>query len=105
MNDSELSLAVAIIIWPEHVFYLGTLEDSDTAFGHNEKDEQIIGFDSTTDDALGKMAVWYTKHLFKQKYESFEEMTCVFSRVANFLRHNDRHRALAEAIVEIGEKP
>ena len=96
MDDAELSLTVAKIMWPD---------DTWMAYGdHARRECDGWLFDHTTDDALGKMCVWFTKHLFCQEYEDDYELFRALARVAACLRWNSPHRAIAEEIVETGRR-
>ena len=100
MNKRELSLAVARIMRPEYEwgdeglarFHCTGIEDvgSDLIIMHQ--------FNHTTDDALGKMAVWLASY-DGDKWIYYEHRG---NTLKGMLQRNNPHRALAEAIVEIG---
>ena len=85
MNDAKLSFAVAKIMWPENVW---VDHGSCAAKGHQFYDDDF--FNHTTDDALGKMCVWYAKK------------NCLVSdqhRLIAMLASPNPHRAIAKAII------
>jgi len=87
MNEhAELSLAVARIMWPEYVW---EIHSSCRAFKPGCYDRSMY-FDYRTDDAGFKMAVW----LAKQHNPPMP--------VDGYLCLDNPHRALAEAIKELG---
>ena len=93
MKDSELSLAVARIMWPEHEWEIkGKLVG---AFGP-------YLFDHTTDDALGKMCVWLAKYAEREFGNTIgaELASAIIDAITTSLCADNPHRALAEAIVE-----
>lgn len=95
VSDRKLSLAVAKIMWPEYewVNRCGNI----CYFPEDNRLDWIV-FDHTTDDALGKMCVWLTAYLYKQEYEENIDLFKALARIADYLRRNNRHREMAEAI-------
>ena len=92
LADSELSLMVARIMWPEYEWK----SDSGSGATQVSKEYGVVthdceSFDHTTDDALGKMCVWLGKE------------TYVDDDVHWMLRGDNPNRAIAEAIVEVGK--
>ena len=95
MNDAELSLAVARIMWPEYEWESWTLlADKSEATARTtlecamKEHGKTRTFDHTTDDALGKMCVFGAKHK-------------PMINVQVILWQSDNpHRSIAEAIVE-----
>jgi len=106
MNDAELSLEVARIMNPEYEWkvyrvlvrglWRGQWRCSNTRNTH---------FDYTTDDAGMKMAVWLSNKRESLQHDmSIEEIVddLMTPSIYSIMLSDNPHRALAEAIVEIG---
>ena len=93
MNDAELSLAVAKILWPEYEWFKSNVR------GAYRKSGMIIRFTHTTDDALGKMCKWLAKD--NAGIDDYEEWLAKALSLADMLGEDNPHRAIAEAIVEV----
>jgi len=102
MNDhAELSLAVARIMWPEYEWALGanwamrrTVASDRRPLTDTSGDPYYIVFDYRTDDAGFKMAVWLANN---EEPDSWE-----IGWLRDALEQDNPHRALAEAVKEIG---
>ena len=98
MNDAELSLAVAKIMWPEYEWHGANVKAYPCTKGAFRFSGKVpfadIEFYHTTDDALGKMCVWLAQHE-NGGSDADESSIC--------LRDINPHRAIAEAIVEVAD--
>lgn len=97
MNDQDLSLAVAMIMWPE---YEWEICDGKVTFNNHITDHPIYGgkgnaFNHSTDDALGKMCVWLANNA---------QYNADILFIDHYLKGDNPHRAIAEEIVKIGAK-
>ena len=103
LSDSELSLAVAKILWPKYSFRRHSLSKKDgSVFLHGlhatePNMHRSIGFTHTTDDALGKMCVWLANN---HGYVGHNATKFTYLKVGNALTSSDPNRAIAEAILE-----
>jgi len=86
MNDAELSLAVAKIMWPKYEWVLDP--DDSSQVKHKTNGGWWHIFSITTDDALGKMCVRLAVDDMAKDY------------LEDYLRRDHHHRRVAEAIVE-----
>ena len=95
MNDAELSLKVAQIMFPDCKWE----EYGGAAHSFNSKDPFFNVF---TDDALGKMCVW----LAHARYNAgkSKSKSCADILMAAIMHSDNPHRAIAEAIVESMER-
>jgi len=96
MNDhAELSLAVARIMWPELPWrtHVGSQVIA-TEFTGMDWDKILMVFDYRTDASGFKMAVWLAN---SEEPDSWE-----IGWFRGALEQDNPHRALAEAIKEIG---
>ena len=98
MTDAELSLAVAMIMWSE---YVCVSKGGYVSIQYHDGTEYTI-FYHTTDDALGKMAVWLAKKCGDEKYTSVIAAKTDWAVLTYLLQSENPHRELAEAIVEVG---
>ena len=88
MNDAELSLAVAMIMWPDEDWHQDPVDCGAVC--------AKFFFTHTTDDALGKMCVWLAHHYWGNAVENGARL------IFDYLLSDNPHRAIAEAIVEVG---
>ena len=96
MNDAELGLAVAKIMWPDEEW---SISGGEVCANHKEKGGWWK-FNHTTDDALGKMCVWLAK-LPRNTIATFDRgKTSLDYGIYHCLAADNPHRAIAEAIVE-----
>jgi len=95
MNDSELSLAVARIMWPEREPFL----TEPSAYKSVWVDAGIGFFDHTTDDALGKMCVWLARKECGD-LEGTQEGINIYNGMLDWMASDNPYRAIAEAILE-----
>jgi len=90
MNDAELSLAVARIMWPDYEWE--HLQDAEMIAYLDHF--TLVSFNHTTDDALGKMCVWLANNMEEQYIE------VIGAELYIMVTSSNPHRAIAEAIVE-----
>ena len=84
----SISLEVVEILYPEYEW----IEHLNSKVVGTNPSLGLIEFDYTTDDALGKMCVWYANNV-----------NLLQERLARCLRNENKHRALAEAIMEVNK--
>ncbi|MES0445053.1 MAG: hypothetical protein ABUJ92_00770 [Desulfobacterales bacterium] len=96
LTDAELSLKVARITRPDISWFV----NNGVVF--SARNGVVTDFDYTTDDALGKMCVWLAKYWLS--IIDVDDNACwKMNEIPDFLVDDNPNRALAEAIVSIGE--
>ena len=100
MDDKQLSLAVAKVMWPEidwHHNGFGVLAHKGDGVTHR--------FDHTTDNALGKMCIWLASN---EEYQCSSTvggpMAIRTPMIDDLLTSDNPHDAIAQEIVRIGGK-
>ena len=89
LTDAELSLAVAMILWPEYKWLTTKHHGAALRMGQCVELGVPSNFNHTTDDALGKMCKWLANSSPAAKY-----------RLCHYLIYDNPNRVIAEAIVE-----
>lgn len=91
LTDTELSLAVALVLQPQYKWRSDKRGCAVRFVNRVTMGPKKVPFSYTTDDALGKMCVWYVKN---SEYGG---------EIRWLIDEDNPHRAIAEAIVEISK--